>query len=129
MLDEIKKIKLDKLEKLKKAGFDPYPEKNSRTMENKEALDRFDELQKKEAILVGRVKSLRPMGGSAFAHIEDESGKMQVFLSKKNIDPEKYKLFVDTIEIGDFIEVKGKLFKTKTDEITVEIFFFVLFRG
>lgn len=121
MLDEIKEIKLKKLENLRKAGIDPYPEKTSRTMENKEAVDKFDDLQEKEIILVGRVKSLRPMGGSAFAHIEDESGKTQVFLSKKNIDPEKYKLFVDSIELGDFIEAKGKLFKTKTEEITLEV--------
>jgi len=121
MLDEIKEIKLKKLENLRKAGFDPYPEKTSRMMMNKEALDKFGELQEKEIILVGRVKSLRPMGGSAFAHVEDESGKMQIFLSKKNIDPEKYKLFVDAVEIGDFIEAKGKLFKTKTEEITLEV--------
>jgi lysyl-tRNA synthetase, class II len=121
MLDEIKKIKLEKLEKLRKANVDPYPEKTGRTMANKEALNKFDELQRKELVLVGRVKSLRPMGGSAFAHVEDGSGKMQLFLSKKNIESEKYKLFVDTIELGDFVEAKGKLFKTKTEEITLEV--------
>jgi len=121
MLDDIKKIKLDKLEKLRKANADPYPEKTGRTMTNAEALGRFDDLQEKEIVVVGRVKSLRPMGGSAFAHIEDESGKIQLFLSKKNIDPEKYKLFIDAIELGDFIEAKGKLFKTKTEEITLEV--------
>ena len=120
MLDEIKEIKLKKLENLRKAGIDPYPEKTDRTMTNKEALDKYDGLQDKEIILAGRVKSLRPMGGSAFAHIEDGSGKMQLFLSKKNIDLEKYKLFIDAIEIGDFVEVSGKLFKTKTEEITLE---------
>ena len=121
MLDEIKEIKLKKLENLRKAGLDPYPEKTDRTMANREALEKFDGLQEKELILVGRVKSLRPMGGSAFAHIEDESGKIQLFLSKKNIDPEKFKLFIDSIEIGDFVEAKGKLFKTKTEEITLEV--------
>ncbi|HLM84357.1 MAG TPA: lysine--tRNA ligase [Candidatus Bathyarchaeia archaeon] len=121
MLDEIKEIKLKKLENLRKAGFDPYPEKTGRTMENKAAVDKYGELQDKQIVLVGRVRSFRPMGGSAFAHIEDESGKIQVFLSKKNIDPEKYKLFVDAVEIGDFVEVKGKLFKTKTEEITLEV--------
>ena len=121
MLNEIKEIKLKKLGNLRKAGVDPYPEKTRREMANKEALDKFDNLQEKEIILTGRVKSFRPMGGSAFAHIEDESGKIQLFLSKKNIDPEKYKLFIDTIEIGDFVEVKGKLFRTKTEEITLEV--------
>jgi lysyl-tRNA synthetase, class II len=121
MLNEIKEIKLKKLENLRKAGMDPYPEKTGRTMANKEALNKFDDFQEKELVLAGRVKSLRPMGGSAFAHIEDGSGKIQLFLSKKNIESEKYKLFIDTIELGDFIEVKGKLFKTKTEEITLEM--------
>lgn len=121
MLNEIKEVKLKKLENLRKAGIDPYPEKTGRMMVNGEALDKFNELQNKEIVLVGRVKSLRPMGGSTFAHIEDESSKIQLFLSKKNIDSEKYKFFVDTIELGDFIEAKGKLFKTKTEEITLEV--------
>jgi lysyl-tRNA synthetase class 2 len=121
MLDEIKEIKLKKLENLRKAGLDPYPEKTSRSISNKDAIEKYDELQDKEITVVGRVKSFRPMGGSAFCHIEDESGKIQIFLSKKNIDPEKYKLFVDTIELGDFVEAKGKLFKTKTEEITLEM--------
>ena len=121
MLDEIKEIKLKKLENMRKAGLDPYPEKTSRTMMNEKALEKSNELQSKEIILIGRVKSLRPMGGSAFAHIEDESGKIQLFLSKKNIDPEKFKLFIDSIEIGDFVEAKGKLVKTKTEEITLEV--------
>jgi lysyl-tRNA synthetase, class II len=121
MLNEIKKIKLEKLKKLREAGLDPYPEKNSRTMTNQEAPGKYEELQDKKIILVGRVKSFRPMGGSAFAHIEDESGKIQIFLSKKNINQEKYKLFIETIELGDFVEVDGKLFKTKTEEITLEV--------
>lgn len=121
MLDEIKEIKLKKLENLRNAGLDPYPEKSGRMMTNREALDKYDDPQNKEIVLVGRVRSLRPMGGSAFAHIEDESGKIQIFLSKKNIDPEKFKLFIDSIDIGDFVEVTGKLFKTKTEEITLEV--------
>lgn len=121
MLDEIKDIKLKKLENLRKAGLDPYPEKTGRTMTNQEALGKYDQLQVKNIVLSGRVRSLRPMGGSAFAHIEDESGKIQLFLSKKNIDSGKYKLFIDSIEIGDFIEVSGKLFKTKTEETTLEV--------
>lgn len=120
MREDILKTKLEKLENLRKAGIDTYPEKTERSMTNKEALDNFDEI-KEELYLVGRVKSLRPMGGSTFAHIEDESGKIQIFLNKKNIDLEKYKLFIDNIEVGDFIEVKGKLFKTKKEEKTLEV--------
>ncbi len=130
MREDILKTKLEKLENLKKSGMEVYSEKSERTMTNKEALDNFsaeggsasggDNISN-EIYLVGRLKSFRPMGGSAFGHIEDESGKIQIFLNKKNISESKFKLFVDNIEIGDFVEVKGKLFKTKKEEKTLEV--------
>jgi len=120
MLDKIKQIKLKKLENLRNAGFDPFPEKTERSMTNWEALEKFDELQGKEISLVGRVRSLRSMGGLAFCHIEDESGKIQVFLKKENLKDREYDLFVENIELGDFTEVKGKLFLTKTGEKTLD---------
>lgn len=119
MLEDIQKTKLSKLENIKKSGMDPYPEKTERSMANAEALEKFDEIRD-EVILVGRVKSMRPMGGSTFAHIEDETGKIQIFLNKKNLG-EKYKLFVDNIEMGDFVEVHGSLFKTKKEEKTLDV--------
>ncbi|OGI25338.1 MAG: lysine--tRNA ligase [Candidatus Moranbacteria bacterium RBG_13_45_13] len=121
MLDEIKEIKLKKLEILRQAGLDPYPEKSERSMANQEALAGFDQLQGKEVVLAGRVRSLRPMGGSTFSHIEDESGKIQIFLNVDKLGPEKYKLFTESVEIGDFVELGGKLFKTKTGETTLEV--------
>jgi lysyl-tRNA synthetase, class II len=121
MLSEIKGIKLKKLENLRAAGMEAYPEKNERSMENKEALDGFGDLQDKEIVLVGRIRSLRPMGGSAFAHIEDESGKIQIFLNERNITEGKHKLFIDNVELGDFLEVSGKMFQTKTGEKTLEV--------
>ena len=120
MREDIKKTKLEKLENIKKAGMETYPEKSERTMTNAEALDKFDEI-KDEIILVGRVKSSRPMGNACFSHIEDGTGKIQLFLNKKGLGDEKYKLFVKNIEIGDFVEARGRLFKTKQDEKTLEV--------
>lgn len=120
MREDILKTKLEKLENIKNAGLDPYPEKNERSFTNAEALEKFDEI-KDEIYLVGRVKSFRPMGNAAFAHIEDGTGKIQIFLGKKNMPEEEYKLFVKSVEIGDFIEARGKLFKTKQDEKTLEV--------
>ena len=120
MRKDIIKTKLDKLENLKRAGMEIYPEKVERSFANSEALDKFDNIKDK-IFLAGRIRSLRPMGKSAFAHIEDESGKIQLFLSEKNIGKEKYKLFVKNIEIGDFIQAEGNLFKTKTGEKTLEV--------
>jgi lysyl-tRNA synthetase class 2 len=121
MREDIIKTKLSKLENLKSFGMDPYPEKTAKSISNGAALEQFDSLASTEITLAGRVRSLRPMGGSAFAHIEDGSGKIQLFLNKKNIPEEKYKLFVNNIEVGDFVEARGKLFKTKQDEKTLEV--------
>lgn len=121
MREDILKTKLEKLENIKNAGMNPYPETTSKGIGNGEALENFDELGEKELVLAGRVKSMRPMGGSTFAHIEDGSGKIQIFLNKKNMPEDKYRLFAKNIEIGDFVEVSGKLFKTKQDEKSVEV--------
>ena len=128
MREDILKTKLEKLENIKNAGMDPYPEKTERSFANAEALGQFDKLTASsdkltasEIYLVGRVKSFRPMGNAAFAHIEDGTGKIQIFLGKKNMPEEEYKLFVKSVEIGDFIEARGKLFKTKQDEKTLEV--------
>ncbi|MEF3691481.1 MAG: lysine--tRNA ligase [Candidatus Moraniibacteriota bacterium] len=120
MREDILKAKLEKLENLRSSQNDPYPEKSQRTHIIKEVLDKFEEI-KKEVFLVGRIKSLRPMGGSAFVHIEDEGGKMQLFFNKNNIGVESYKLFSKNIEMGDFIQVSGELFKTKTEEKTLQV--------
>lgn len=121
MREDIIKTKLEKLDNIKSSGMNPYPEKTERSFCNGEVLERFDALTARNIILVGRVKSFRPMGNVAFAHIEDESGKIQIFINKKGIREEKYKLFVKSVEIGDFIEVRGKLFKTKQNEKTLEV--------
>ncbi len=121
MREDILKTKLEKLENIKKAGLDPYPEKTERSFTNAEALEQFNKLTAKEIALVGRVKSFRPMGNAAFAHIEDGTGKIQIFLGKKNMPETEYKLFVKNVEVGDFVEARGKLFKTKQDEKTLEV--------
>jgi len=121
MREDIVQTKLDKLENIKAAGMDPYPEKSDRSMTNAEALEKFDEIGEKSIMLVGRVRSLRPMGGSAFAHIEDESGKMQLFFNKGNMDENLFKLFAKNAELGDFVQVTGQLFKTKTEEKSLKV--------
>lgn len=107
---------------MQKAFGNVYPETSDRLMQNEQALSRFEELAKlrENVSLVGRVRSLRPMGKIAFAHIEDGTAKIQIFLSEKILGEEKFKLFVDTIELGDFISAGGTLFLTKKEEKTLE---------
>lgn len=119
MLEDIKKTRLEKLANLKKVGINPYPAEVLRTHTNKEALDDFKKLTNKKIILVGRIRSIREHGGSTFCHIEDGSAQIQIYFKKDEVGDKQYKLFLENIDIGDFIEVSGKLFLTKKGEKTL----------
>ena len=121
-IDELRKIRLKKLEAIKKAGLLAYPAKTKRTQTGQAVLKDFANLArlKKEVILTGRIKSLREHGGSTFLDIEDGTGKIQVYFRKDRIGESGYKFFLDNFDIGDFIEVRGILFKTKKGEKTIE---------
>ena len=122
-IDELKKIRLKKLENIKKKGFSAYPGKTKRTHKIDESLKDFDGLSQleKEIILVGRIKSLRGHGGSTFLHIEDGTGKIQAYFKKNRIGEKGYQFFLENFDIGDFVEIKGILFKTQKGEKTVEV--------
>jgi len=120
-LEKLKQVRLKKLESLKKAGINPYPAEVLRTHTNKEALDAFSKLLTKKIILVGRIRSIRGHGGSTFFNIEDGSAQIQAYLKKDSVGEKDYKLFLDTIDIGDFVELSGTLFKTKKGEKTLEV--------
>lgn len=121
MREDIIQTKLDKLEQLRQAGESVYPEQSKRTMHNAQALEKFDELQGQEIFLVGRVKSMRSMGKIAFAHIEDESGKIQIFLKRDEMDEARFRLFTKTVEMGDFVQIQGTLFLTQQNEKTLQV--------
>ena len=121
-IDELRKIRLKKLEAIKKAGINAYPDRTKRTYKIAEVLKDFTQLTrlKKEVILVGRIRSLREHGGATFLHLEDGSDKIQAYFRKDRIGERAYKFFLDNFDIGDFIEVRGILFKTKKGEKTLE---------
>lgn len=122
-IDEIRKNRLKKLEAIKRARLNPYPEKSKRTDLISEALSAFNSLakSKKEIILAGRIMAQRGHGGSAFLDIEDGSGRIQAFLRKDRIGEKGYQFFIDNLDIGDFVELRGILFKTKQGEKTLEV--------
>ena len=120
-LEEIRKIRMQKLENLKKAGIDSYPAIVSRTNTNAEALENFKELEDEKITLVGRIRSIREHGGSTFSHIEDGSAQIQIYLKKDEIGEKEYDLFLNNIDLGDFVEVTGKLFETKKGEKTLKV--------
>jgi len=122
-LSDIRKIRLEKRNAFKTRGVDAYPISAKRTHTSAEAHKDFSKISKtkKAVILVGRMVSLREHGGSTFAHIEDGSGSFQIYAKKDLMGSAAYKEFLEYYDIGDFVEVRGVLFKTKKGEETLEL--------
>jgi len=120
MIDE-EKIRLQKLNKIINENIDPYPSKAERTYLASDVFENFKKLEKKktEVILAGRIKTIRGHGGLVFAHLEDESGKIQIVLKKDELGAEKHKMFTSLIDPADFIEVKGFPFVTQKGEESI----------
>jgi lysyl-tRNA synthetase, class II len=123
-LEEIRIARLNKLKKLQEAGVDSYPAETHRDFEIGKLVKEFERLQKenKTVTIAGRVMALRLQGAIGFADLFDGTGKFQIFLKKgERISDNDFDLFVETVDIGDFIEASGSLFTTKRDEKTLEI--------
>ena len=87
--------------------------------------DELEKAQIKDLALAGRIVLKRVMGNASFVTIRDGSGDIQIYVSKNNIDVDLYKNF-KTWDLGDIIGITGNLFKTKTEELTVEVHSIVL---
>ena len=120
-IEELRDTRIKKIGLLKKAGMDPYTATCSRTHTLKEVLDGFEIISSsnQEVTLAGRVMSLRGQGALIFFNLTDGSGTFQGLFKKGEIDDSLFKLFVDSIDMADFIEVTGTLFKTKTEQQTI----------
>jgi len=120
-LDDIRRVRLEKLSALKEAGYDPYPAQTSRTHEIARALGEFSALKDsgQDFTLAGRVRAIREHGGSTFLDLQDGTGQMQIYLKKDEIGEAAYELFTRAIDIGDFIEATGVAFLTKREEKTL----------
>ena len=118
--------RLQKADALKQRGINPYPHnitKDSMTSEFKERFkDIKDRDESQEATLSGRIKFLRIMGKASFVKIEDESGIIQIYVSRDNLPEGFYnEVFKKMIEVGDIIVVKGYPFVTKTGELSLHV--------
>jgi lysyl-tRNA synthetase class 2 len=121
------KARLDKVEKMKAAGIDPWPAGKPVNVTCHQVIEEFkDEQESREYHLEGRVMTLRGHGKTVFAHIQDRSGKLQVYIKQDVLGDEKFNWFNQFVDIGDFIWVKGHSFKTKTGEITLKVSDFAL---
>ena len=112
--------RLAKAEALRAAGIDPYPARTTRDHTAAEALEQFDALADQKITLAGRLVLLRPMGKATFAHIEDGSGRIQIYIKRDEVGDEAYKR-IKLLDLGDFLEATGTLFTTRTGEKTVHV--------
>lgn len=120
--EELRNTRIEKLHKLQKLGVNPYPAKAQRDHSLSEAVSDFEKLSKKDAVhLAGRVMSIRGQGGLVFFNINDGTGAFQGLLKKDEMDEKLFDLFAETIDIGDFVQIGGKLFITKRGEKTLQV--------
>ena len=121
MSDE-REARLEKLAALRAAGIDPYPAQSHRTHTAAETLAHFDALQSEgqEITLTGRLVLLREMGKSAFAHLEDGTARIQIYFKQDTIGEDAFRR-IKLLDLGDFLEVTGALFTTRTGEKTLAV--------
>jgi lysyl-tRNA synthetase class 2 len=123
-MSELERVRLEKLQRLREAGMEPFPARVERTHTTKEAITAFESTpddQELVAVVTGRLRSMRKMGKTTFAHIEDAAGRLQLYFKLDELDEERMSLLNENIDLGDFIQAQGTLFRTRTDEITLRV--------
>jgi lysyl-tRNA synthetase, class II len=121
----LERVRLEKLERLRQQGIEPYPAHSERTHTSQQAIQAFEQAeaaggeQAVQATLVGRLRSMRPMGKVTFAHIEDGEGRVQLFLRADDLGREQLDLFNKELDLGDFIQASGEMFRTRSGEVTL----------
>lgn len=130
-LEEIYAIKKAKVADLRARGIDPYPARTERTHTCGEVLEIGKPLEpsagtETTVAVAGRLLQLRDMGKTIFAHIQDTTGRCQLFLKKDNLTPEAFQLVKKDLHAGDFISASGVVFKTRTGETSVRVAAFTL---
>jgi lysyl-tRNA synthetase class 2 len=122
-LNEIINNRKEKINYIQSFGREAYPIKTKRSHTIKEVIDNFDILSKevKELYLVGRIRTLRVHGGLSFIDFQDGTGNFQAVFMKDKLGEKGYDYFKETLDVGDFIELKGTLLTTKRGERTLEV--------
>ena len=113
-IDDLKKARLDKLEKLRKLGVDPYPA----LVRREHTIAAARSMDGKRVEIAGRVMGMRGHGKIFFWDIVDETGKIQAAVKADTCDAASFKL-VELLDIGDFVAVQGNVTKTQAGELTV----------
>ncbi len=117
--NEQKQIRIDKLKAMQAAGNDPFEiTLATQTHHSDEIKADFEALEEKEVTIAGRIMTWRDMGKANFIDVQDRNGRIQTYVRMNDIGEDKFKEF-KTWDLGDIVEVKGFVFKTRTGEISV----------
>ncbi len=117
--------RLKKLDEIKKLKLNPYPYKYENKDNAKHILEHFKNLKEQEKTthkvsIAGRLMTIRAMGKATFAHLQDQTGKIQIYLREDDLK-KQYNNFTNLIDMGDIIGVEGTIFRTKMGEITIHV--------
>ncbi len=115
-IQNLRRIRFEKLEKIKTLGVNPFPARCFRQQKINEALT----VVGRKVTVVGRIKAIRGHGGIQFFDLYDESGKIQLVSKKEGLNS-KDKTLLTLLDIGDFIEASGEIFKTKSGETSIDV--------
>ncbi|SFE78222.1 lysyl-tRNA synthetase, class II [Peptostreptococcus sp. D1] len=118
-LSEVLQVRRDKLKNLQESGNDPYKiSKYNVTHYSDEIKNNFEEFEGKQVCVAGRIMSKRIMGKASFMHLQDQNGRIQVYVKRDDVGVDDYKLF-KTYDMGDIVGIEGFVFKTKTEEVSI----------
>lgn len=127
-LSEQEKLRREALQELRNLGINPYPaDEFVTTALSNEILANFEKFEGKEVVLAGRLMGKRIMGKASFAELKDSEGRIQIYISRDDISNDEEKtmynvVFKKLLDIGDFIGIKGTVFKTQVGEISVHVY-------
>ncbi len=127
-LSEQEILRREALTELRNLGIEPYPAAEFvTTAYSSEILSDFEKFEGKEVVLAGRLMGKRIMGKASFAELKDAEGRIQIYVSRDDISNDEEKtmynvVFKKLLDIGDFIGVRGTVFKTQVGEISVHIY-------
>jgi len=128
-LNDQQRARLEKLRQLRASGIDPFPTRSTRSLTTQEAVQRFLTLEPalsgepdpEPLTLAGRVVSIRDMGRTVFSHIRDGAGTIQLFLRREIVGDEQLAWFKRFVDLNDFVEADGHLFRTRTGEVSLQV--------
>jgi len=127
-LSEQEILRREALQELRNLGINPYPaDEFVTTAFSNEILANFDKFEGKEVVLAGRLMGKRIMGKASFAELKDSEGRIQIYISRDDISNDEEKtmynvVFKKLLDIGDFIGIKGTVFKTQVGEISIHVY-------